>query len=199
MRPNSLHRVLASASRLLGIACVLAGTISCNHHPVAARVSTTSSAPDDTSKPGDKLPIQPDQVNTAGWDHAWTNLQNIVDQSFTPSLPKLRAVEVELVVGNPGPGDEELTLTVLDAQDHKLAVVAQNVSTQNPDSIMFSMPSDGIPVSPGELYQIRLSGGPTFGWKYIVGGYSRGEATFNGHPLLGQARSTFLFRTFGTQ
>ena len=30
-------------------------------------------------------------------------------------------------------------------------------------------------------------------------GNQKTEATFNGHPLLGQARSTFLFRTFGTQ
>jgi hypothetical protein len=37
-----------------------------------------------------------------------------------------------------------------------------------------------------------------FGWKYVVGGYENGAATFNGKPLLKQARSTFLFRTFGT-
>jgi len=39
--------------------------------------------------------------------------------------------------------------------------------------------------------------GATFGWKYIGGGYEKGEATFNGKPLLPGARSTFLFRTFG--
>jgi hypothetical protein len=44
-----------------------------------------------------------------------------------------------------------------------------------------------------------LSGGITFGWKYVVGGYEKGEATFNGKPLLSQARSTFLFRTFGAK
>jgi hypothetical protein len=143
--------------------------------------------------------MQPDQVNTAGWDRAWTNLQNIVEQSFTPSLPKLHAVEVELVVGNPGPREDELTLTLLDAQDHTLAVVAQNVATENPDHVLFNLPAGGVPVSPGELYRIRLSGGPTFGWKYIVGGYAHGAATFNGKPLLAQARSTFLFRTFAAR
>ena len=44
---------------------------------------------------------------------------------------------------------------------------------------------------------LRLTGGATFGWKYVVGGYEHGEATFNGKPLLAQTRSTFLFRTFG--
>jgi hypothetical protein len=59
-----------------------------------------------------------------------------------------------------------------------------------------SSPTGGVPVSPGELYRIRISVGPTFGWKYIVDRYAHGAATFNGKPLLAQARSTFLFRTF---
>jgi hypothetical protein len=41
-----------------------------------------------------------DQVNTEGWDKAWTNLLNVYAQSFAPSLPKLLGVEVELIVGN---------------------------------------------------------------------------------------------------
>jgi hypothetical protein len=44
---------------------------------------------------------------------------------------------------------------------------------------------------------LKLSGGTTFGWKYVVAGYEKGAATFNGKPLLPGARSTFLFRTFG--
>lgn len=44
--------------------------------------------------------MTPDQVNTAGWDEGWTNLVNDVEQTFTPSLPRLAGVEVELVVGN---------------------------------------------------------------------------------------------------
>jgi hypothetical protein len=46
---------------------------------------------------------------------------------------------------------------------------------------------------------MKLSGGTTFGWKYVVGGYEKGDATFNGKPLLADARSTFLFRTFGAK
>lgn len=55
----------------------------------------------------------------------------------------------------------------------------------------------GLEVSPGKVYSIRLSGGTVFGWKYVVGGYKKGSASFNGRPLLRDARSTFLFRTFG--
>jgi hypothetical protein len=45
---------------------------------------------------------------------------------------------------------------------------------------------------------MRLSGGTTFGWEYVLGGYEKGAPTFNGRPPLPNARSTFLFRTFGT-
>ncbi len=200
MGPITLNRVLRSASSLLGMACIFAATISCNHQPAAAPVpNAPPPAQENTSRATEKLAVQPDQVNTTGWDRAWTNLTNVVEQSFTPSLARLGAVEVELVVGNPGPREDELTLTLLDAQDHMLAVVAQKVSTENPDHVLFNLPAGGVPVSPGELYRIRLSGGPTFGWKYIVGGYAYGAATFNGKPLLAQERSTFLFRTFGAK
>jgi hypothetical protein len=97
-----------------------------------------------------------DQANTAPWDRAATNLLNNVRQTFTPSLPRLTGVEVELV-----------------------------------------FPNVGLPVSPGQVYSIQLSGGTVFGWKYVVGGYASGAASFNGKPLLGDTRSTFLFRTFG--
>lgn len=100
----TLNRVLRSASSLLGMACIFGATMSCNHQPVAASVpSAPPPTQGNTSKTAQKLPMLPDQVNTTGWDRAWTNLMNVVEQSFTPSLSKLAAVEVELVVGNPGP------------------------------------------------------------------------------------------------
>src|SRR5205823_4855119 len=61
----------------------------------------------------------------------------------------------------------------------------------------FDFPNGGLEVTPGDLYSIRLRGGMTFGWKYVLYGYQRGSAWFNGRPL-GNARSSFLFRTFGT-
>jgi hypothetical protein len=67
------------------------------------------------------------------------------------------------------------------------------------DQVMFVIPQGGVEVTPGQTYRLKLSGGTTFGWKYIVGGYEKGAATFNGKPLLPNERSTFLFRTFGAE
>ena len=114
-----------------------------------------------------------------------------------PSSPRLVAAEVELVVGNPGPQKDDVTLSVLDAEGQVLATVTKEVQAESLDHVIFVLPAGGIGVSPGRLYRLRLTDGSTFGWKYIPGGYEKGEATFNGKPLLPGARSTFLFRTFG--
>jgi hypothetical protein len=143
--------------------------------------------------------MTPDQVNTAGWDKGWTNLVNDVEQSFTPSLPRLVGVEMELVVGNTDAAEDQLTLTVLNATGRTVAIVTESVQTANCDQVTFVIPSGGVEVTPGYTYRLKLSGGTTFGWKYAVGGYEKGNATFNGKPLLANARSTFLFRTFGAE
>lgn len=140
-----------------------------------------------------------DQANTTAWTNAWTNLVNDVQQTFTPSLPKMVGVEVELVVGNPGPPDDTLTMVLLDAGERSVAVVSKTVPTADCEHVLFVFPNGGAEVSPGQLYSLRLSGGTTFGWKYVVGGYEKGSASFNGKPLLREARSTFLFRTFGAK
>jgi len=70
-----------------------------------------------------------DQANTTAWTKAWTNLVNDVRQTFTPLLPKLVAVEVELVIGNPGPPDDTLTMVLLDASGRTVALVSRTVST----------------------------------------------------------------------
>jgi hypothetical protein len=143
--------------------------------------------------------MTPDQMNTAGWDKGWTNLVNDVEQTFTPSLPRLRGVEVELVVGNAGAAEDQLTLTVLNATGRTVAIVTESVQAADCEQVMFVIPSGGVEVTPGQTYRLKLSGGTTFGWKYIVGGYEKGAATFNGKPLLPKERSTFLFRTFGAE
>ena len=141
--------------------------------------------------------MKPDQVNTARWDKAWTNLVNDAEQTFTPSLPRLLGVEVQLLVANPGEKDDELTLTVKDATGQTVAVVTQTVQASDCEHTLFVIPKDGIDVTPGQTYRLELTGGTLFGWKYVVGGYEKGAATFNGKPLLPKARSTFLFQTFG--
>jgi hypothetical protein len=138
-----------------------------------------------------------DQANTATWQNAWTNLLNDVRQSFTPSLPKLVAVEVELVVANPSPSADTLTMKLVDPTGRPIAIVSKSVQTADAERALFVFPEGGVDVSPGQHYSLQLSGGPTFGWKYVVGGYRKGSASFNGQPLLRETRSTFLFRTFG--
>jgi hypothetical protein len=138
---------------------------------------------------------KPDQTNTAMGTKAWTNLLNEVEQTFVPSLPRLTSVEVGLVVGNPGPSDDDLTLTILNPEGEVLAVISKTVPVEDCGQVRFLFPNGGAQVSPGLVYSIRLKGGSLFGWKYIVGGYKNGEALFNGKPLLRDGHSSFLFRT----
>ena len=139
----------------------------------------------------------PDQASTAAWTKAWTNLLNDVRQTFTPSLVRLTGVEVQLVVANPGPPDDEVTMTVENAEEDTLALISKTVPVGDCGDVLFVLPNGGLEVSPGQVYSIGLRSGSLFGWKYVVGGYKKGEAWFNGKPLLPDARSTFLFRTFG--
>ena len=140
-----------------------------------------------------------DQVNATRWDKAWTNLANDAEQTFTPSLPRLLGVQVELVLANPGEKDDELTLTVMDTTGQIVAGLTQTVLASDCEHTLFVIPKDGIDVTPGQTYRLKLTGGTLFGWKYVVGGYEKGSATFNGKPLLPKARSTFLFQTFGSE
>ena len=142
--------------------------------------------------------MTPDQANTAPWKSAWTSLFNVVRQTFTPSLPRLTGVEVELVVANPGPASADVTLMVMNTEGIALAVVSRTVPVADCRHVLFVFPRGGLPVSPGQVYSIGLSSvGSPFGWKYVVRGYANGVALCNGKPLLRDTRSTFLFRTFG--
>jgi hypothetical protein len=138
-----------------------------------------------------------DQVNKAVWRDAWTNLLNDGRETFTPSLPILTRIEVELVVANPGPPEDWVTMTLLDPDEAPVAVVSRPVSADDCVRVAFVIPGGGVEVSPGQVYSIRLAGSERFGWKYVVGGYANGEALFNDKPLLQGGRATFLFRTYG--
>ncbi len=142
--------------------------------------------------------LRPDQANPAAWSEAWTNLSNDVRQAFVPSLPRLTGVEVELVLANPGPDTAEVSMMVLNQEGVGVALVSKTVSADEGGHVLFLLPRGGLPVSPGQVYSITLSSDShLFGWKYVVGGYRKGDASFNGKPLLPGARSTLLFRTFG--
>ena len=140
--------------------------------------------------------LEQDQANDAPWQNGWVNLQNDARQWFSPSVPRLDAVEVELVVANPGPSFDTLTLRVLSPGGAMLAEVERPVHDGEAGRTLFLLPPKGVEVVPGNAYQIQLSGGALFGWKYVAGGYEGGAATFNGKPLLPGTRSTFLFRTY---
>ncbi|MGP8252843.1 MAG: hypothetical protein ACLQHF_12470 [Terracidiphilus sp.] len=143
----------------------------------------------------------PDQANSAPWDNAWTNLNdNFLRQAFTPSLPRLTAVEVELEVANPGPASSVVTMYLENPRGKVLVALLKAVPVDNCHHVLFVFPEGGLRVSPGQVYSIRVSGGDgLFGWRYVVGGYPNGSASFNGKPLLHDARSSFLFRTLGAR
>jgi hypothetical protein len=142
-----------------------------------------------------------DQANTAPWTNGWTNVHGMLRQTFMPSLPRLTGVEVELVVGNPGPASAEVTMSVMNAEGATLASVSKTVPAADCRHVLFRLPKGGLRVSPGQVYSIALSSVDTvFGWKYVIGGYAKGVASFNGFPgkpLSSDTRSSFLFRTFG--
>lgn len=106
---------------------------------------------------------------------------------------------MELVVGNPGPKEDGLTLEVFDASGETVVSLTQTVYPSDCDQTLFVIPKGGIEVTPGQTYRLKLTGGTLFGWKYVVDGYEKGAATFNGKPLLPKGRSTFLFQTFGAE
>lgn len=141
-----------------------------------------------------------DQANTADWRQGWTNLINSVHQDFIPTLPKLTSIEVELVVANPGPSEGVVILMLATADGQGILQAEKTVTVDDCAHVRFLLPPS-TEVSPGKTYSIQLSDGShgLFGWKYVAGGYNRGEAWFNGKPLSKDARSTFLFRTFGMQ
>jgi hypothetical protein len=142
-----------------------------------------------------------DQTNTASWKNASINVHNSLSQTFTPSLPKLTGVEVELVVANPGPASSEVTMALANAEEQPLAYVSKTVQVTDCRLVLFVLPKGGLRVTPGQIYSITLSNVDTvFAWKYVVDGYANGAATSNGlpgKPISRVTRTSFLFRTFG--
>jgi hypothetical protein len=119
-------------------------------------------------------------------------------QSFVPSLPRLIGVEVELVVANPGPASDEVTMSLGNAEGAGLAFVSKTVQIANCSHVLFLFPKGGLQVLPGQVYSVVLNGDRgVFGWKYVADGYPNGAASLNGKPLSRDTHGTFLFRTFG--
>lgn len=155
-------------------------------------------------------PLRLDQENSSRWNGASATLDylsgpgipprsgvRVLSQSFVPKLQRLTAIEVELAAAKPeqSTGDVEMTLMT---KHQVLAQVWKTVDVNDCDHVLFPLPNDGVTVTPGQEYTIRLTGvGGVFGWKYVAGGYAKGSASLQGKPLLQEGRCTFLFRTFG--
>ena len=58
-------------------------------------------------------------------------------------------VEAELVVGNPGPPDDTLTMVLLDASERSVAVVSKTVPTANCEHVLFVFPTAARKSRPG--------------------------------------------------
>lgn len=140
-----------------------------------------------------------DQSYTDDSGAGWTNLVNEAVQTFTPSLPKLARVEVQLVEANPGSAEDVVTVTLLGSTGQPMVVAEKILSTEHIGWVSFVFANGGLDVTPGEVYGIEVQGTTRFGWKYAAKGYGRGEALFNGKPLLKGAHSSFLFKTFGSK
>jgi hypothetical protein len=142
-----------------------------------------------------------DQANKAPWKNGCAVVYPTLRQTFTPSLPRVTGVEVELVVANPGPASGEINMMLLDPENRGLALVSKSVALSDCSHVLFFLPKGGARVTPGQVYTIELGSSDTvFGWKYVVGGYPSGVASFHdipGKPLSQQTHNSFLFRTFG--
>jgi hypothetical protein len=145
---------------------------------------------------GLRASLMPDQSKAEPWKNAWTNLRN-ARQDFVPSLPRLAGVEVELVVANPGPESDEVTMS-LGGTEGVLADISKTVSVAECSHVLFLLPKSGVQVVPGQVYSIVLnSDHNVFGWKYVADSHPKGAASLNGKLLSCDTHCTFLFRTFG--
>jgi hypothetical protein len=90
----------------------------------------------------------PDQTNTASWKNASINVHNSLTQTFTPSLPMLTALEVELVVANPVPASSEVTMALANAEGQPLAYVSKTVQVTDCRHVLFVFPKGGLRVCP---------------------------------------------------
>jgi beta-lactamase regulating signal transducer with metallopeptidase domain len=130
--------------------------------------------------PGPRFLLAPEQT-------AWTNMvpPNQNGQTFTATRPHITGVEVDLITGNPRPGDRDtLTLTLATLGGDVLAQVHRTLASGRDGWVCFAMPPGGIDVTPGETLALHLedTGKVIFGWRYGVDGYPRGHALWLNRP-----------------
>jgi beta-lactamase regulating signal transducer with metallopeptidase domain len=120
-------------------------------------------------------------------DTAWTNVvpPNGNGQTFTATRSHITGIEVDVITGNPSPGDRDtLTLTFATLGGDVLAQVHRTLPSGTDGWVCFAMPPGGIDVRPGESLEVRLqdTGKVLLGWRYGQDGYPRGHALWAGRP-----------------
>ncbi len=181
-------------------------TVYNNGSPIPVRRTTTIKAKASQAGKADSdtatatyiitVPAVLDQEHNPAWTGAAVNIEpvNHVSQTFTPSLPYLRAVEVSLRTANPGRGGDSITLSI-SAQGNMLGTKTIAVEEGFDGFLRFDFTSP-LAVGAENLLTMELSdtGKNVFHWRYNEGTYARGQAMFYGSPLVGM---DFYFKTYG--
>lgn len=106
------------------------------------------------------------------------------------SDPDILTVDVNLLTGNPGRGDDTITLKILSADQQVVGTSSQLVADGFDGWLRFQFPDPGLIITPGDTLTIALedSGTTTFGWRYA------GDTYPNGHGIsLGTDQPTWDF------
>ncbi len=128
----------------------------------------------------------PGPANAPDWGGGWIHLQSGEDpqwgtctrtQSFILNSSYLETVEVGIINGNPGLGDDVLTLTIL-SQNQIQSEISQTVQDGFDGWLRFIIPDGPLYFLPGNTLVIQLKAPKlTFGWKYSGGNtYPDGRA-----------------------
>jgi hypothetical protein len=138
-----------------------------------------------------------DQINLPPWTGAATNiaLGNQMGQTFTPGLPILWGVDIDIETGN-NHGDDTITLEV--AKDGNVLSTTSQFVHQGFDGLLhFDLPSP-LMVDVGQSYTLWVqdTGKVTFFWKYGEDRYRGGTSIFGGKA---NSQFDFRFQTYGGQ
>lgn len=111
-----------------------------------------------------------------------------------PGKSVLVGVDVAIMTGNPGRGDDNITMKIIDNQGQILTSNTLLVSDGFDGWLHFDIPGRSIPLEVDKSYtsQLQDTGKVTFGWKYAGDTYPRGHRVYFGTPQDGD----FFFKTY---
>jgi hypothetical protein len=152
--------------------------------PAATHTLIPSDTPTPTATQTATATILP-PVNEPTWTGGWTHInpgpgEVGSGQTFIPSDSNLLTVDVSILTGNPGRGDDTITLKILSANQQVLGMSSQVVADGFDGWLQFQFPGAGLMLTPGDTFMIALAdtGTTTFGWRYAFDTYP------NGHTIM---------------